>query len=209
MWQSDAHESLGEVGSLCDRGDGTAWPCDHLPIPRLHGARRLVSALQLSNRAVTCSRRAFTPLDSSGWATEPLVGTIDGSIAIRRYRDRPNAEFSRVHPNTRSPPTWQRPSWSGSIRTSAPEMHLFGDLSRCVRRSRRRIVGREGRGRALRCDDRLRRWRRARSRTRQRPRRRPDPESRVDLAVEAAEECPGECIMIEPYDQAAIDGRGA
>jgi ferredoxin len=35
------------------------------------------------------------------------------------------------------------------------------------------------------------------------------PDSRIDLAVEAAEECPGECIMIEPYDQAAIDGRGA
>ena len=35
------------------------------------------------------------------------------------------------------------------------------------------------------------------------------PESQVELTVEAAEECPGECIMIEPYDQAAIDGRGA
>ena len=35
------------------------------------------------------------------------------------------------------------------------------------------------------------------------------PDSRIDLTVEAAEECPGECIMIEPYDQSAIDGRGA
>jgi len=33
--------------------------------------------------------------------------------------------------------------------------------------------------------------------------------SRNDTAVEAAEECPFECIMIEPYDQAAIDARGA
>ena len=31
------------------------------------------------------------------------------------------------------------------------------------------------------------------------------PDSLIDSAVEAAEECPGECIMIEPYDQAAID----
>lgn len=35
------------------------------------------------------------------------------------------------------------------------------------------------------------------------------PDSLIDSAVEAAEECPGECIMIEPYDQAAIDSRGA
>ena len=35
------------------------------------------------------------------------------------------------------------------------------------------------------------------------------PDSLIDSAVEAAEECPGECIMIEPYDQAAIDARGA
>ncbi len=34
------------------------------------------------------------------------------------------------------------------------------------------------------------------------------PDSLIDSAVEAAEECPGECIMIEPFDQAAIDGRG-
>ncbi len=35
------------------------------------------------------------------------------------------------------------------------------------------------------------------------------PDALIDDAVEAAEECPGECIMIEPYDQAAIDARGA
>ena len=35
------------------------------------------------------------------------------------------------------------------------------------------------------------------------------PDSLIDLTVEAAEECPGECIMIEPYDQSAIDNRGA
>ena len=35
------------------------------------------------------------------------------------------------------------------------------------------------------------------------------PDSLIDTAVDAAEECPGECIMIEPYDQAAIDARGA
>ena len=34
------------------------------------------------------------------------------------------------------------------------------------------------------------------------------PDSLIDTAVDAAEECPGECIMIEPYDQAAIDARG-
>ena len=34
------------------------------------------------------------------------------------------------------------------------------------------------------------------------------PDSLIDSAVEAAEECPGECIMIEPYAQAAIDARG-
>ena len=34
------------------------------------------------------------------------------------------------------------------------------------------------------------------------------PDSLIDLAVDAAEECPGECIMIEPYDQSAIDARG-
>ena len=34
------------------------------------------------------------------------------------------------------------------------------------------------------------------------------PDSLIDTAVEAAEECPGECIMIEPYDQATISARG-
>ncbi|MEM8620746.1 MAG: ferredoxin [Actinomycetota bacterium] len=35
------------------------------------------------------------------------------------------------------------------------------------------------------------------------------PDGLIDTAVEAAEECPGECIMIEPYDQDAISNRGA
>ena len=35
------------------------------------------------------------------------------------------------------------------------------------------------------------------------------PDSLIGDAIEAAEECPGECIMIEPYDQGAIDSRGA
>jgi len=34
------------------------------------------------------------------------------------------------------------------------------------------------------------------------------PDSKIDVAVDAAEECPGECIMIEPIDQAAISARG-
>ena len=34
------------------------------------------------------------------------------------------------------------------------------------------------------------------------------PDDILDAAVEAAEECPGECIMIEHFDQAAIDARG-
>ncbi len=34
------------------------------------------------------------------------------------------------------------------------------------------------------------------------------PDAVLDAAIEAAEECPGECIMLEPYDQAAIDARG-
>lgn len=34
------------------------------------------------------------------------------------------------------------------------------------------------------------------------------PDAEIDNAVEAAEECPGECIMIEPLDQSAIDNRG-
>lgn len=34
------------------------------------------------------------------------------------------------------------------------------------------------------------------------------PDALIETAIEAAEECPGECIMIEPYDQDAIDPRG-
>lgn len=34
------------------------------------------------------------------------------------------------------------------------------------------------------------------------------PDSKIDDTVEAAEECPGECIMIEPFDQSVIDARG-
>nr|WP_241432242.1 ferredoxin [Ilumatobacter nonamiensis] len=34
------------------------------------------------------------------------------------------------------------------------------------------------------------------------------PDGLIDDAVEAAEECPGECIMIEPYAQETIDARG-
>ena len=35
------------------------------------------------------------------------------------------------------------------------------------------------------------------------------PESQVDIVVEAAEECPGECIMIEPFDADTFAKRGA
>jgi len=35
------------------------------------------------------------------------------------------------------------------------------------------------------------------------------PDKLIDLVVEAAEECPGECIMIEPYSAEAIANRGA
>lgn len=35
------------------------------------------------------------------------------------------------------------------------------------------------------------------------------PDSRIDDVVEAATECPGECIMIEPYDEAIVARRGA
>ena len=35
------------------------------------------------------------------------------------------------------------------------------------------------------------------------------PDDQVDTVVEAAEECPGECIMIEPYDAAIVADRGA
>lgn len=34
------------------------------------------------------------------------------------------------------------------------------------------------------------------------------PDSQIDIVVEAAEECPGECIMIEPYNADAIAKRG-
>lgn len=33
------------------------------------------------------------------------------------------------------------------------------------------------------------------------------PDSLLDAVVEAAEECPGECIMIEPYDEAIVSAR--
>ena len=35
------------------------------------------------------------------------------------------------------------------------------------------------------------------------------PDGIIDTVVEAAEECPGECIMIEPYDAAIMADRGA
>ena len=35
------------------------------------------------------------------------------------------------------------------------------------------------------------------------------PDDQIDTVVEAAEECPGECIMIEPYDEAIMSARGA
>ncbi len=34
------------------------------------------------------------------------------------------------------------------------------------------------------------------------------PDSQIDIVIEAAEECPGECIMIEPYLDEAQAGRG-
>ncbi|MEZ5259582.1 MAG: ferredoxin [Ilumatobacteraceae bacterium] len=73
---------------------------------------------------------------------------------------------------------------------------------------RRRSVGRQRRRGPLRQDDRLRRctddghgpdMSKGMARI---------PDALIDDAIEAAEECPGECIMIEPYDQAAIDARG-
>jgi hypothetical protein len=30
----------------------------------------------------------------------------------------------------------------------------------------------------------------------------------LEEVIESAEECPGECIMIEPFDQAVFDNRG-
>ncbi len=35
------------------------------------------------------------------------------------------------------------------------------------------------------------------------------PDSQIDTVVEAAEECPGECIMIEPFDADTFAKRGA
>ena len=35
------------------------------------------------------------------------------------------------------------------------------------------------------------------------------PEDQIDLVVESAEECPGECIMIEPFDADIFAKRGA
>jgi ferredoxin len=35
------------------------------------------------------------------------------------------------------------------------------------------------------------------------------PEELIDDTVEAAEECPGECIMIEPFDAQLVDERAA
>jgi len=35
------------------------------------------------------------------------------------------------------------------------------------------------------------------------------PDDQIDTVVEAAAECPGECIMIEPYDTAIMADRGA
>lgn len=34
------------------------------------------------------------------------------------------------------------------------------------------------------------------------------PDSQIDIVVEAAEECPGECIMIEPFDAEVFAKRG-
>lgn len=34
------------------------------------------------------------------------------------------------------------------------------------------------------------------------------PDDQIDIVVEAAEECPGECIMIEPYDDTILGDRG-
>ena len=35
------------------------------------------------------------------------------------------------------------------------------------------------------------------------------PDDQIEIVVEAAEECPGECIMIEAYSAEAIANRGA
>ena len=34
------------------------------------------------------------------------------------------------------------------------------------------------------------------------------PDALIEDVIEAAEECPGECIMIEPYSESAISNRG-
>ena len=34
------------------------------------------------------------------------------------------------------------------------------------------------------------------------------PDSQIEDVIEAAEECPGECIMIEPYDAQIMADRG-
>jgi ferredoxin len=34
------------------------------------------------------------------------------------------------------------------------------------------------------------------------------PDALIDDVIEAAEECPGECIMIEPYDEQIMSERG-
>lgn len=34
------------------------------------------------------------------------------------------------------------------------------------------------------------------------------PDSQIDIVVESAEECPGECIMIEPFDSEVFAKRG-
>ena len=34
------------------------------------------------------------------------------------------------------------------------------------------------------------------------------PDSQIEDVIEAAEECPGECIMIEPYDDQIMGDRG-
>jgi ferredoxin len=34
------------------------------------------------------------------------------------------------------------------------------------------------------------------------------PSAVLEEVIESAEECPGECIMIEPFDQAVFDNRG-
>lgn len=35
------------------------------------------------------------------------------------------------------------------------------------------------------------------------------PDDQIDIVIEAAEECPGECIMLEPYDERLMSERGA